>query len=533
MRSRYLNRNCNLSRSDWKTCLPQAEHPLRRYQWISDTIRGGGNMFKKQPYKLRALREWNIRMSRFETPEIFDSVVAKVLRDQGFSPDEVEPEPRSVYSVEKLYKQLEAYDPSSAVRVDINDSHVQRGIRFAYKLFAKPKNHEYLTTLNYYDESIISNWKASAGLTAFGEDKRSAFQRGILSAERIMRRERKPEPCVALTRTQKKGKTRLVWGYPMSMTLLEGVFAKPLLSELKGGLTPMAFAMTNKNLGSRILSAQQNSKYWFSLDMSQFDSSIQKEVIQSCFTIIRTWFDCRQEYFEGLSAGDLLRIIENYFIKTPIVMPAGMDATSEGVLYLGKDKGVPSGSYFTQLVDSISNVIMLGAFASKFGFRVNAEEIFVLGDDLLFFGNSHIDVEAVAKYGHETFGMCINPVKSKHGKADEAIPFLGRDWCRGVPQRDTTAAVQKMLYPENFRRYKGDLRKEARLVVLSYNFSAIQDVKLIPELDGWRSYWNSSVDVLNQAAKLSGLFRYMLTYTEYKEQFRQNRGSINMLNVLG
>lgn len=489
-------------------------------------------MFETRPYKLAALREWNYRMSRFETPEIFDIVVANVLEAQGFCTGEVEPEPRSVYSVEKLYSQLEAFNPAKSVTVPLEDKHVQSGISFAYKVFAKPKQQSKLHALRYWDETIISNWKSSAGLTAFGEDKRSSFQRAILSVERILRRERRPEPCVALTRTQKKGKTRLVWGYPMSMTLLEGSFAKPLLSNFKGGGTPMAFAMTSKNLGSQILSAQNHRKYWYSLDMSQYDASIQKEVIQACFSIIRTWFNLSDEYAFGLTNSQVLRIIENYFIHTEIVMPAGRDSKAEGVLYKGKNKGVPSGSYFTQLVDSIANIIMLGTFCSKFGFEVNSDEVKVLGDDLLFFTDTHIDIGKVAEYGAKTFGMCINASKSEHGRGTEPVPFLGRTWSMGLPLRDTEVALKKMLYPENYRKYT-DSFKEGRLVVLSYNLSAIQDTRLIPHYQGWKSYYNSSIDVLNQAGKLSGLLRYMLQRTEFREHWRDNAGAINLLKVLG
>lgn len=138
-------------------------------------MKGAVQMFNLKPYKLAALREWNIRMSRFETPEIFDTVIQHVLEYQGFDCKQTVPEPRSIYSVSKLYEQLEAFDPSKSVTVDINDRHVQRGIAFAFNCFAKDRKHDYLNNLAYYDESIISNWKASAGLTAYGSTKKKRF----------------------------------------------------------------------------------------------------------------------------------------------------------------------------------------------------------------------------------------------------------------------------------------------------------------------------------------------------------------------
>ena len=490
-------------------------------------------MFKTRPYKLAALREWNTRMSRLSSPEIFDPVVAHVLKGQGFDPWEPEyKEPRSVYSVEKLYQQLEGFDPVKSVFVDGRDRHVQDGVRFAYKMFARPKDESKLHTLPYYDESIISNWQGSSGLTAYGMTKREAYSRGLLSATRILNGTRRPEPCVAFTRTQKLGKTRLVWGYPYSMTILEGMVAKPLLSKFKGGTTPMAFAMTNKTMGMKMLAASNANKYWYSLDASQFDASIQAYCIHKAFQIIRTWFDLEAKCYEEVTCGELIDIVEDYFIHTPIVMPTGeREVQGQGILHLGKRHGVPSGSYFTQLVDSIVNVIVLGALCSKFGFTVDERAVFVLGDDLLFFANKHLDIREMARYASRTFAMIFNESKSTHGRADEPVEFLGRSWCKGLPNRDTTKAVKKMLWPEH-RRNLGteysEKRKNAESVVMSYSLSALQSTQLIPHLVGWWASMNGQL-LQQNSGNLSGFLRYK---TRYEDDPLKNSGGINVLRVL-
>lgn len=73
---------------------------------------------------------------------------------------------------------------------------------------------------------------------------------------------------------------------------------------------------------------------------------------------------------------EVFEIIEDYFIHTPIVMP-------DHHIYYGKKHGVPSGSYFTQIVDSIVNVIIAGTISAKFNMYINKSDIYVLGDDLL------------------------------------------------------------------------------------------------------------------------------------------------------
>lgn len=482
---------------------------------------------------MTALREWNIRMSRFSTPEIFDPVTDHILREQGFDTSHSH-EPRSVYSVEKLYQQLESFDPSRSIFVEI-DKHVKRGIAFAYKMFAKPKDSQFLNHLSYFDENIISNWKASAGLTAFGLTKREAFSRGTLSVERILAKgkdSRKPEPCIALTRTGKASKSRLVWGYPMSMTLIEGSVAKPILSQFKGGTTSMAFAMTNKTLGAKILSASNSNKRWYSLDASQFDGTIQAPIIKVAFNILRSWYDLETIYYDNVTVGEVFDIIEDYFIRTPIVMPTGdREVRGQGILHIGKKHGVPSGSYFTQIIDSIANIIVLGTLSSRFGFRVDGDTSFVLGDDLLFFTNTSLKLEEMATYASTTFGMKFNPKKSRIGKTTEVIPFLGRIWRRGIPTRDTNEAIDKILWPENYRKY-GDSKREGRLVVMSYNLSAVQETALIPDLMGWKTRNTNPEDVILNSQKLSGFFRYMLTHTDHANHLRKRNGAVNMLSVL-
>lgn len=492
-------------------------------------------MFNTLPYKLAALREWNIRMSRSETPEIFDPVVAHVLREQGFDTS-TSYEPRSVYNVQKLYEQLESFDPEKSVFVDIKDKHVKRGISYAYKMFAKPKDANFLVPAKYYDESLINNWKSSAGLTAFGSTKKEAFSRGILSAQRILGlndlKQRKPEPCIALTRTGKGGKSRLVWGYPMSMTLLEGSIARPVLSRFKGGITSMAFATTNKTLGAKILSASQKKRRWYSLDASQFDATIQRPMIQAAFNMLRSWYDCEQVYEDNVTIGEVFDIVEKYFIYTPIVMPTGdKGGKYQGILHTGKQHGVPSGSYFTQIIDSIVNIIVLGTLASKFGFKVDVDSSFVLGDDLLFFTDKRLELKELATYASNTFGMKFNAKKSVIGVQSEPVPFLGRLWERGLPTRSQQAALDRMLWPESYRKYDDSIR-EGRLVLLSYSLSAIQDNRFIPNAMGWRSYYNSPADILANADKLSGYFRYLLTHTDIGSSFKNTSGRINLLRVL-
>lgn len=419
--------------------------------------------FRCHPFRTKALTEYYSRMSRPRTKVIMDDNVATMLQAQGY---EWEDDPRSIYDPEKLFEALGKYAPGESSEPRI-DEHLSSGLALARVCFAKPHDALFLNRLPFTARSIdlvTSNPKGSAGLTAFGSTKAEAqtraFQRGLETLKG-----RAPEPCIAFARTQFNGKTRLVWGYPYSETVIEGLFAYPLISELKVRNTPMAFAMTTMTLGTRLRVAAYHKKFGYSIDMSSFDSSISAFLIKQAFMIIRSWFEMDEiEPTTGLTNRELMKHIEKYFMTCSIVMP-------DGNIYHGRKHGVPSGSYFTQIVDSIVNVIIAGTISSKFNMKVCKREVFVLGDDLLMWSDRDISLDVVANYANSVFGVQFNADKSRKFKRGDSIEYLGRVWTKGVPDLPVEDIISRMIFPERFRKYSKDndrKKKEVEQLFLSY-----------------------------------------------------------------
>ena len=290
--------------------------------------------------------------------------------------------------------------------------------------------------------------------------------RALERAVQIVQGEKSPEPCLAFKRTQKNDKTRLVWGFPYSMTVIEGLVAFPLNENLKSLSTPMAYAITSMSLGSKLRTGSRKKKFCYSLDMSQFDASISAYLINVSFSIIKSWFDLDQlEPTTGATVNDIFDIIVRYFITTPIVMP-------DGNVYKGKRHGVPSGSYFTQIVDSIVNVILCGAISHRFNLGVNKRDLMVLGDDLLFFSNRKVSLNAISEFAKRNLGIKVHgSEKSEIYSSGDTIHFLGRYWHNGQPDLPIDEIVAKMVYPESYRRYSSDPKTRAqqvRLLLMSY-----------------------------------------------------------------
>lgn len=441
--------------------------------------------FKTRPYRQKRLMEYAKRMSTDDNHVQFDNNVASMLRNQGYNCEE---SPRSIYSVDKLYEALEKFAPGK-VPDPVLDDDLKRGIALARASFSKPSNREYLHVLPFTPETIVavtSSPTASAGLTNYGCSKAESMTRALERGMQTLHKEKAPEPCIAYKRTQFDDKTRLIWGYPYSMTVIEGLLAKPLYDEFKDGTTPMAFGMATQALGTRIRVASYHSAWAYSIDMSSFDANVSAYLIHQSFNILRSWYDLNEiEPVSGVSVREIFNLVEYYFIHTPIVMP-------NLKIYLGKGHGVPSGSFFTQPVDSIANVIIVGTIAHHFKMNVSKDEISVLGDDLIMFSNRKIDVKLLADFAQKKFGVRFNSKKSRRFHYSEPIHYLGRIWKDGVPDLDVDEIIKRMYYPETYRRYSKDrdkLQREVRMLILSYA-SIYKSAYLIARDALWTDLWH-------------------------------------------
>lgn len=428
-------------------------------------------MFSYRKYQAGFLMQWNKRLSHDLTEPVVDKVVEAVLYNQQI-PFEHTSEYRSLYSYDKLWQQLEHYAPELAK--DTWDRYIQAGVSRAFKNFARPKTMKPFKTVSLTEEaallfqSLKIKRDTSAGLTAYGETKFEAFSTGLDKAIRIIEDGKSPSPCLAGVRTQRKEKTRLVWGYPLEMTILEAVVARPLIDYFKSIDHIMTFGKTSHEVGMRMRSSVSRNRYYASIDYSQFDATVRADIIRYAFAAFQTWFDLEQVVYKNYKLKDLFRLIENYFIKTPIVMPNR--EYQYPTLVLGKNGGVPSGSYFTQIVDSFANSALIFAYASRFQMSIQERDIYVLGDDCLVFTSQLIDLNKLSGFVGR-YGFKCNPAKGGTGLVNQEVEYLGRAWRNGFPIRKYSELVRGALYPEKYRKYSnqsGVRQMEALGVLNSY-----------------------------------------------------------------
>lgn len=389
--------------------------------------------FQIKPFRSKRIENYVKRMSKASEGTVVDGIVARVLRDQGFSWDQ---DTSSLYDPQKLYDALELYAPSHSKTIDLKDPLWKRAFAATFKIFAKPKAYCGLSILSTPTQ-IYGAMKPvkSSGLpmmTSKEDDFWYAYDR-----ERQVRLGNKvPSPCIAYKRTQLGGKTRLVWGYPFEMTIMEARFARPLIDIFLDRNTTMAFGKSTFEVGASIARIDNSYGQTYGLDFSKFDSSVSSSLIQASFDILSTWFSESDRLEYGWD-----RVVD-YFIKTPIVMP-------NGKLYRGKRHGVPSGSYFTQIVDSIANTMIQFYLSFRFNYSLSWEDFKVLGDDVIISIPREVSLQQLSDVV-SSLGMHLH---TEGTKTKTYAHFLGATWIKGIPYRPHQEILKKMVYPENYRVY--------------------------------------------------------------------------------
>nr|QQO81399.1 RNA-dependent RNA polymerase [Soybean thrips partiti-like virus 2] len=260
------------------------------------------------------------------------------------------------------------------------------------------------------------------------------------------KRKQHPPDCAAFLRAhlvqEGECKVRAVWGYPATIGFQEACFALPLIEGFTNGKFPIAYGYETARGGHlRLLSEYGPKGHFLSSDYRSFDKTIPSWLIRIAFNILALSIDFTKYRDYGIPDADALfkawKYLVHYFIYTPIRLANGERYRKSG--------GVASGSYFTQLVDSIVNWIVTVYALRKSGNVV--EIIKVLGDDSLVRLQKPLDMEKFEKYSSE-LGMIINTAKSQTATSLEFIKFLGYYISNGIPKKPVEEFWAALRFPE-------------------------------------------------------------------------------------
>jgi hypothetical protein len=170
------------------------------------------------------------------------------------------------------------------------------------------------------------------------------------------------DPCVLFTRTQEQGKTRNVWGYPSADTLNEMRYYAPLLDYQKKVSWRAALNSpdsVDRGITNLVNNAMLSGKKLISIDFSAYDASVGKELQSASFEYVKSLFQP--------NCADELEYIAHRFNTIGIITPDGI---------WDGPHGVPSGSTFTNEVDSLAQFLVISNLGT-----VDESTMQIQGDD--------------------------------------------------------------------------------------------------------------------------------------------------------
>lgn len=212
----------------------------------------------------------------------------------------------------------------------------------------------------------------------------------------------------------------------------------------------------------RINDMRYRMKYWMSIDYSHYDQSIPNWLIRDAFSVVQSSFPGSDErYWE---------VLANSFIDKMFVHDTEM--------LIDSHRGVPSGSMYTQIIDSIANQLMVMTYMNHLRYHARKKEnefrargvklyevydefkdvslkydTFIMGDDNLIFTSNHVDIHDLASYLTRNFGVEINPDKCVTSDQQKNPEFLSCEWREDGVWRHPNVLLERLLYPETFRNY--------------------------------------------------------------------------------
>lgn len=293
-------------------------------------------------------------------------------------------------------------------------------------------------------------------------------------------------------------KTRMVSMIDLMVIIAELVFAKPI--QMYMASVPWYAGGKDLDTGvSRILTHMRTVYgHWVSLDYSAFDQSISAWLIHDAFDIIKSAFVTLNEEQEAI-----FKLIEHDFIEKDFIL---------GDEIIHSVKGVPSGSMFTQIVDSIVNRLVITTYLKSISEK---GEMIVMGDDNLVYTYKALNVEHLADYVRKNFGMTINASKTCNGNTFDHPTFLSCEWRPEGRYREPHVLISKMLYPERERTYEMGNCKEEEVVwsyVLAYRLGMRQFFNVEAFLADYPEFKLTALKDMG-SHNLPGFLKYVTQYT--------------------
>nr|QJW70311.1 RNA-dependent RNA polymerase [Erysiphe necator associated partitivirus 11] len=265
--------------------------------------------------------------------------------------------------------------------------------------------------------------------------------------------------CLAYQRViaseQTRTKVRPVWGYPVDVVLEEARFFLPLLAVLKDLVNDKdsfyGLGMETARSGHEHLArcfASAGIQLSLSGDFQNFDARVPAWNIRDIFSHVSDWFDFSKVID---SEGKIWNVntdqtcrrwkaMVSYFINTKVRSPTG--------LRVQKSHGIPSGSMWTNFLDTCVNAVQMRTALYRTTGALPAKDYYYGDDSQVFLVNKHISLDAVAMELDLTFNAILSVDKTILTDNPDNIHWLGYYYRPGGPRRSMEFILASTFYPE-------------------------------------------------------------------------------------
>jgi len=271
-----------------------------------------------------------------------------------------------------------------------------------------------------------------------------------------------------------KTKVRPVWGYPIDVVLEEARFFLPLLEYLKKDVNIRdsfyGLGMETARSGHEHLARsfhQPGIQLSLSGDLTNFDARVPAWTIRDVFAHTSDWFDFSKvidsegKYWNVNTDQSCRRwkAMVSYFINTKVRSPSG--------LRIKKSSGVPSGSMWTNFIDTCVNAVQFRTALYRVTGSLPAKDYYYGDDSQVFLAVLAISLEALAHELLITFNAILSVDKTILTDNVENIHWLGYYYRPGGPRRSMDFIIASTLFPE--REVDSPVESCARLLGQLYS----------------------------------------------------------------
>jgi hypothetical protein len=252
-----------------------------------------------------------------------------------------------------------------------------------------------------------------------------------------------------------KSKIRPVWGYPFDVFAEEARYFYPLFDHLKSASNDkdlcygigMETALDGHAHIRRVFASIPGAQV-LNADYSSFDAQVPDWLIRDVVQYMSNWFDFSRVQDSDGKIWDVnphqsarrWKAMWSYFIKTKIRLPTGER--------FQKFHGVPSGSAFTNIIDTFCNAVATRtALYRQVGLPAKD---YYYGDDstIILRHDQVLDLNALSEQIYQLFGLEMHPDKTLLSDNPDNIHWLGYYARLEGPRRSGEFILASTVFPD-------------------------------------------------------------------------------------